>query len=110
MYFAPEVSVLKRAEQMYIMDFLSSFLHEKNYGLTYLSSAYTDRYDQADAIVCLRHPGGLLPGGGRPELRPPCWLWTVCFLITGFSSRSIPITKRSPGLRLPIFTEPPTPC
>lgn len=56
MYFAPEVSVLKRAEQMYIMDFLSSFLHEKNYGLTYLSSAYTDRYDQADAIVCYDTP------------------------------------------------------
>lgn len=56
LYFAPEASVLKRAEQMYLMDFLSSFLHEKNYGLTFLSGAFTDRYDQADAIVCYDTP------------------------------------------------------
>ena len=56
LYFSPESSVLKRAEQMYLVDYLSSFLHEKNYGLTYLSSSFTERYEQADAIVCYDIP------------------------------------------------------
>lgn len=45
-------SVLKKAEQMYVIDFLSSFLHEKDYGLIYLDDTYTERYDHADAIIC----------------------------------------------------------
>ncbi len=56
LYFSPESSVLKQAEQMYLVDYLSSFLHEKNYGLTYLSSSFTERYEQADAIVCYDVP------------------------------------------------------
>lgn len=51
-YLPHSSSVLKRAEQMYIIEFISSFLHEKNYGLIYLDDSYTERYDLADAIVC----------------------------------------------------------
>lgn len=51
LYMSPEASVLKKAEQMYFLDFLSSFLHEKNYGLIYLSDAFTEKYDHADAII-----------------------------------------------------------
>lgn len=51
-YFPVNSSVLKMAEQMYVMDFLSSFLHTKNYELLYLNASYTERYDHADAIVC----------------------------------------------------------
>lgn len=51
LYLTPEVSALKRAEQMYMIDFLSSFLHEKNYDLIYLSNTYTEKYDNADAII-----------------------------------------------------------
>lgn len=51
LYLTPHVSALKRAEQMYLIDFLSSFLHEKDYDLIYLSNTYTEKYDNADAIV-----------------------------------------------------------
>ena len=52
LYFSDSASALKKAEQMYVIDFLSSFLHTKNYGLIYLSDSYTERYDYADAIIC----------------------------------------------------------
>lgn len=51
LFLTPHVSALKRAEQMYLIDFLSSFLHEKNYDLIYLSNTYTEKYDNADAII-----------------------------------------------------------
>lgn len=51
LYLSPNASALKRAEQMYFLDFFSSFLHEKNYGLVYLSSHFTEKYDAADVIV-----------------------------------------------------------
>lgn len=51
LFLTPDVSALKRAEQMYLIDFLSSFLHEKNYDLIYLSNTYTEKYDNADAII-----------------------------------------------------------
>lgn len=56
LYVSPEASVLKLAEQMYLMNFLSSFFHDKNYGLTYLSRSFTERYDQADSIICCDTP------------------------------------------------------
>lgn len=51
-YLPHSSSVLKMAERMYVIEFLSSFLHEKNYGLIFLDNSYTERYDLADAIVC----------------------------------------------------------
>lgn len=51
-YMPSCTSLLKKAEQMYLIDFLSSFLHEKNYGLICLNDSYTEQYDSADAIVC----------------------------------------------------------
>lgn len=51
LYLSPNVSVLKNAEQLHFIDFFSSFLHEKNYGLIYLSDAFTEKYDHADAII-----------------------------------------------------------
>ena len=56
LYVSSEASVLKLAEQMYLMDFLSSFFHDKNYSLTYLSRSFTERYDHADAIICCDTP------------------------------------------------------
>ncbi len=51
-YLPSSTSVLKNAEQKYVIDFLSSFFHTKNYGIIYLDASYTERYDQADAIIC----------------------------------------------------------
>lgn len=51
LYVTPDASVLKRAEQMYLTDVLSDFLHKKNYDLIYLSNSYTEKYDNADAII-----------------------------------------------------------
>ena len=56
LYFSPEASVLKLSEQMYLMNFLSSFLHDQNYSLTYLGNSFTERYDHADAIICCDTP------------------------------------------------------
>lgn len=53
LYVSPNSSALKSAEQMYFMNFLSTFLHSKNYDLIYLSDSYTEKFDRADAIVCL---------------------------------------------------------
>ncbi len=51
-YMPESPSILKKADQMYVLDFLSSFLQSKNYGVIYLSAAHKDCYNQADAIVC----------------------------------------------------------
>lgn len=51
LYVSPNTSVLKRAEQMYLMDALSDFLHKQNYDLIYLTNSYTEKYDNADAII-----------------------------------------------------------
>lgn len=52
LYVNPDSSVLKNAEQLHFINFLSSFLHEKNYDLIYLSNTYTEKFDHADAIIC----------------------------------------------------------
>lgn len=51
LYVTPGVSALKRAEQMYLIDMFSDFLHSKNYDLIYLSNSYTEKYDNADVII-----------------------------------------------------------
>ncbi len=51
LYLTPDASVLNKAEQMCFIHFLSSFLHEKNYDLIYLSDNYTEQFDNADAII-----------------------------------------------------------
>ncbi len=48
----PDVSILKNAEQLHLIHFLSNFLHEKNYDLICLSENHTEKFDHADAIVC----------------------------------------------------------
>lgn len=45
-------SVLKKAEQMYMIQFLSEYLQEQNYKLLLLSDHYHEKCDQADAIIC----------------------------------------------------------
>lgn len=52
LYVTPDFSTLKNAEQLHFMNFISSFLHEKNYDLIYLSDSYKDKFDHADAILC----------------------------------------------------------
>lgn len=52
LYVSPDVPVLKNAEQFQFINFLSSFLQEKNYDLIYLSSSYTGKFDHADVIIC----------------------------------------------------------
>ena len=52
LYLSPDMSVLKNAEQLHFIHFLSSFLHEHDYDLIYLSNNYTQKFDHADAIVC----------------------------------------------------------
>lgn len=51
LYVSPDASVLKRAEQMYLIDTLSNYLHKQNYDLIYLTKSYTEKYDNADAII-----------------------------------------------------------
>lgn len=51
LYLTSDVSVLKRAEQMCLIDSLSTFLHQKGYDLIYLTDAHTEKYDKADAII-----------------------------------------------------------
>ena len=52
LYVTPDFSTLKNAEQLHFINFLSSFLHKKNYDLIYLSDTYTEKFDHADAILC----------------------------------------------------------
>ncbi len=49
---SPDVSILKRAEQLYFIQFLSNFLHEHHYDLIFLSDHCTEKFDHADAIIC----------------------------------------------------------
>lgn len=51
LYLAPDTPALKRAEQMYFIDSLSAFLHQKGYDLIYLADSYNEKYDKADAII-----------------------------------------------------------
>lgn len=52
LYVSPDFSILKNAEQLHFINFFSSFLHEKNYSLIYLSDTCTEKFDHADAILC----------------------------------------------------------
>ena len=51
LYLDTDVPALKRAEQMYLLECFSTFLHAQDYDLLYLSRTYTEKYDAADAIV-----------------------------------------------------------
>lgn len=51
LYLDTDVPALKRAEQMYLLECFSTFLHAQDYDLIYLSRTYTEKYDAADAIV-----------------------------------------------------------
>lgn len=51
LYLSPDRSVLKSAEQLHFIDVLSSYLHDKNYALIYLSHAFLEKFDHADAII-----------------------------------------------------------
>lgn len=48
----PNISVLKNAEQLHFIHFLSEFLYQNHYDLIYINESYTEKFDQADAIVC----------------------------------------------------------
>ena len=50
--FSASDSVLKCAEQMHTLQLLSKYFHGKNYELIMLSPSYTEKCDQADAIIC----------------------------------------------------------
>ena len=52
LYVTPDVSVLKNAELLHFVNFMSSFLHKKNYDLVYLSDTCMEKFDHADAILC----------------------------------------------------------
>lgn len=52
LYLSPDLSLLKNAEQMHFIHFLSKFLQEKQYDLICLSENHTEKFDHADAIVC----------------------------------------------------------
>lgn len=49
---SPDCSILKKAEQLQTIQFLSQFLHQKNYDLIFLNDYYNEKCDQADAIIC----------------------------------------------------------
>mgnify|MGYP004694217831 CR=1 FL=1 len=51
LYLDTDVPALKRAEQMYLLECFSTFLHAQDYDLIYLSRTYMEKYDAADAIV-----------------------------------------------------------
>lgn len=46
------LSALKDAQQLHVLQFLSSFLRERDYDVIYLNNTYTEKFDRADAIVC----------------------------------------------------------
>ena len=91
LYLTPHVSALKRAEQMYLIDFLSSFLHEKDYDLIYLSNTYTEKYDSADAIIGYDISSEYFHQIGDCNFSP-CWRSTVSSM-TRCSSRSAPTMR-----------------
>lgn len=49
---SPDCSILKKAEQLQTIQFLSQFLHKNNYGLIVLNDHYNEKCDQADAMIC----------------------------------------------------------
>lgn len=49
---SPDCSILKKAEQLQTIQFLSQFFHKKNYDLIFLNDHYNEKCDQADAIIC----------------------------------------------------------
>lgn len=49
---SPDCFLLKEAEQLHTIQFLSQYLHKKNYGLIYLDRNYSEKCEQADAIIC----------------------------------------------------------
>lgn len=51
-FSSPACSILKKAEQMNMIQFLSQFLHKKNFSLIYLEHDYNEKCEQADAIIC----------------------------------------------------------
>ncbi len=56
LYLTPDISLLKNAEQLHVLQLFSSFLHKKDYNLVYLSNQDTDKFDSGDAIVCYDVP------------------------------------------------------
>lgn len=55
-FSSPARSVLKKAEQLNTIQFLSQFLHKKNFSLIYLGHDYNEKCEQADAIICYDVP------------------------------------------------------
>lgn len=51
-FSSPASSLLKKAEQLNTIQFLSQFLHKKNFSLIYLGHDYNEKCEQADAIIC----------------------------------------------------------
>ena len=51
-YSCPACSILKKAEQLCTIQFLSQFLHKKSFSLIYLEHDYNEKCEQADAIIC----------------------------------------------------------
>lgn len=92
LYLDTDVPALKRAEQMYLLECFSTFLHAQDYDLIYLSRTYTEKYDAADAIVAYDiseeyfHQIG--DNNFSPLLALDCGSVIPCFL------KSIPITHR----------------
>lgn len=92
LYLDTDVPALKRAEQMYLLECFSTFLHAQDYDLIYLSRTYTEKYDAADAIVAYDiseeyfHQIG--DNNFSPLLALDCRIGDPCFL------KSIPITHR----------------
>ncbi len=56
LYLMPDISVLKNAEQLHILQLFSAFLHKRDYNLVYLSHQDTDKFDFGDAIICYDVP------------------------------------------------------
>ncbi len=51
-FSSPACSILKKAEQLNTIQFLSQFLRKKNFSLIYLGYDYNEKCEQADAIIC----------------------------------------------------------
>ncbi|MDE6186076.1 MAG: hypothetical protein K2G39_11705, partial [Lachnospiraceae bacterium] len=51
-FSSPACSILKKAELLNTIQFLSQFLHKKNFSLIYLEHDYNEKCEQADAIIC----------------------------------------------------------
>lgn len=52
LYLSPDLSLLKNAEQLHILQLFSSFLQKRDYQLIYLSDKDTGKFDSGDAIIC----------------------------------------------------------